>query len=44
MSAEVDEAEGGAERSKVPERKWFDECAGEELARWAEGVEGWVRA
>ncbi|KPV74421.1 uncharacterized protein RHOBADRAFT_37433 [Rhodotorula graminis WP1] len=43
-SAEVDEAEGGAERSKVPERRRFDECAGEELARWAEGVEGWVRA
>ncbi|BGP49431.1 cystathionine beta-lyase [Rhodotorula kratochvilovae] len=41
---EVDAAEGGAERSGVPERRRFEEMQGEELARWAEGVSGWVRA
>ncbi|GAA5822731.1 hypothetical protein JCM3770_000558 [Rhodotorula araucariae] len=41
---EVEAAEGGAERSAVPERRRFDEMQGEDLARWAEGVQGWVRA
>lgn len=42
--AEVDSAEGGAEQTKVPERRRFEESQGEELARWAEGFEGWVLA
>ncbi|GAA5999772.1 uncharacterized protein JCM10292_003738 [Rhodotorula paludigena] len=43
-AVEVRPAEGGAEASAVPEKKRFDEATGEELGRWAEGVEGWVRA
>ncbi|GAA6010092.1 hypothetical protein JCM10207_007555 [Rhodosporidiobolus poonsookiae] len=44
LSERVEEAEGGAEQTAVPDRKRFEDAGADELAQWAREAGVWVHA